>query len=301
MKPYQLGIDLGGTKIESILFDPEGKELHRERIPTPRDTNEATNYRAILESVHGLILDTASLIPPGGETTIGIGIPGTLNRETNLVQNANTTCLADRPFKGDIENLLEREVGIENDANCFTLAERIAGAAKGYRMVFGIIMGTGCGGGLCIDGHIHEGNHSIAGEWGHFSIDPKGEKCWCGNRGCIETKLAGTGVENAFFKKYSERLEMRDIVKGYKSGEPRCVEAFEQFLDDFGRFVGGLISIIDPDAIVLGGGLSNIEALYTLGIERVRHYAFHQHVKTPILKNSLGDSAGVYGAAWIGV
>jgi fructokinase len=300
MKPYQIGIDLGGTKTEAILFDPSGEELHRWRVPTPRDEDEVKNYEAILDSVHERILETAKLIPSAGKYTIGIGIPGTINRETDLVQNANTTCLRGRPFKAELEKCLGRKVGMENDANCFTLAECLAGAAKGYGIVLGIIMGTGCGGGICIDGKIHEGGHSIAGEMGHFSIDPKGARCWCGNRGCIETKLSGTGVENAFFGKFDERRKMKEIVQGYRNNDARCTETFEQFLDDFGRCVGGLISILDPDAIVLGGGLSNIEELYSKGVERVRRYAFHKHVQMPILKNSLGDSAGVYGAAWIG-
>lgn len=300
MKQYQIGIDLGGTKTETILFSPLGEEVHRKRIPTPRDKDEAKNYEAIIDSVHALILDTAKRIPSDGQYTIGVGIPGTINRKKDLIQNANTTCLIGRPFKAELEQRLGRKIGMENDANCFTLAESIAGAAKGYRIVLGIIMGTGCGGGICIDGKIHEGGHSIAGEMGHFSIDPKGARCWCGNRGCIETKLSGTGVENAFFEKYNERRKMKELVQEYRNNDDRCTEAFEQFLDDFGRCIGGLISILDPDAIVLGGGLSNIKELYSQGVKRVERYAFHKHVQTPILKNNLGDSAGVYGAAWIG-
>ncbi|MDC3237383.1 ROK family protein [bacterium] len=301
MKSYQIGIDLGGTKIETILFNPSGEELHRARVPTPRIEDEAANYAAMLDAVRKLILDTAGLIPRASQYTIGIGIPGTINRETHLVQNANTTCLKDRPFKTDLEKLLNGDISMENDANCFTLAESIAGAARGYGMVFGIIMGTGCGGGICINGNIHKGNQNIAGEMGHFSIDPKGPRCWCGNRGCIETKLSGTGVENAFHERFNERRNMTDIVKGYRSNDAGCVKVFDQFLDDFGRCIGGLISILDPDAIVLGGGLSKIEELYSQGVEKVKRYAFHEHARTPILKNSLGDSAGVYGAAWIGV
>ncbi len=190
---------------------------------------------------------------------------------------------------------------MENDANCFTLAESRAGAAAGYNMVLGIIMGTGCGGGICIDGVVHEGRQGIAGEWGHFSVDPAGRECFCGNRGCIETKISGTGVENTYFEKYGERLTMRQIAHGTRSGDKKCRDIFQRFLDDFGRCVGGLISILDPDAIVLGGGLSNMDELYTKGVEDIRRYTFHQDVQTPILKNRLGDSAGVYGAAWIGV
>ncbi len=300
MKPYQIGIDLGGTKTETILFNPAGEELHRTRVPTPRNEDKAKNYHAILDTVHRLILDTAKQIPATGKYTVGIGIPGTINRDTHLVQNANTTSLRGRPFKSDLEKRLNGKISMENDANCFTLAESVAGAAKAYGIVLGIIMGTGCGGGICIQGNIHTGSQNIAGEIGHFSMDPKGPRCWCGNRGCIETKLSGTGVENAFYEKFNARLRMTDIVQGYRNNDSRCVKVFLRFLEDFGRCIGGLISILDPDAIVLGGGLSNIEELYDQGVEKVRHYAFHEHVQTPILKNSFGDSAGVYGAAWIG-
>ena len=189
---------------------------------------------------------------------------------------------------------------MENDANCFTLAESLKGAAKEYGFVFGMILGSGCGGGICINGRIHQGRHLIAGEWGHYAIDPTGDRCWCGNSGCVETKISGTGTSNQFFNKFGEKLSFEEIVQCYRNGDSRCIDVFNQFLDDFGRAVGGLISLLDPDAIVIGGGLSNIDELYDLGVDRVRQYAFHEHVQTPILKNKLGDSAGVYGAAWIG-
>ena len=297
-KPYQIGIDLGGTKTEVILFDPHGKERYRKRIATPR--NQPKRYRNILKTVHSLIREAVGQIPGQAEHAIGIGIPGTINQQTRLVQNANTTCLIGRPFKHDLEKLLGRRIGMANDANCFTLAESRYGAARNYRMVFGIIIGTGCGGGLCIDGRIHQGQHGIAGEWGHVSVDPQGAQCYCGNQGCIETKISGTGVENAFSQAHHEHLKMQAIAEGYRKKDPRCNQVFEQFLNDFGRCLGGLISMLDPDAVVIGGGLSNIDELYTLGIERVRCFTFHQHITTPIMKNKLGDSAGVYGAAWIG-
>jgi fructokinase len=192
-------------------------------------------------------------------------------------------------------------VGIRNDADCFALAECRRGAGQEYGLVFGVIMGTGCGGGICINGEVREGPHRIAGEWGHFSVDPEGMFCYCGNRGCVETKISGSGVERAFGSRYGRNLTMEEIVTGARAGDGECREAFDRFLNDFGRCLGGLISILDPDAVVLGGGLSAIDELYTAGVERVRHYAFHGDLRTPILRNRLGDSAGVFGAAWIGI
>jgi len=295
---YQIGIDLGGTKTEIILLTNEGSKLFKKRVSTPVDTQN--NYKAVIEIIDALVKDALSIIPPTDYYTIGIGIPGTIDRQTGIVQNANTTWLANHYFKADLEKKIGREIFMDNDANCFTLAEAIGGAAIGYKLVFGIIMGTGCGGGLCIDGSIHSGNHGIAGEWGHISIDPNGEKCFCGNLGCIDTKLTGTGMARSYKKKMNKDLPAEGIVRLARENDKVCRQIFDQFLDDFGRSVGGLISLLDPDAIVLGGGLSNIPELYTTGIEQVRKYAFHKKVRTPVLKNLLGDSAGVFGAAWLG-
>lgn len=292
---YSIGIDLGGTKTEAIVLDPANVVIFRERVATP-----GHDYGRILDAIAELVQRAGTAVPDGAGSSIGMGMPGSMNARTGLVQNANTTCLIGRPLKIDLEALLGRTVTLENDANCFTLAECRAGAARGFDLVFGIIMGTGCGGGLCINGHVRQGPHSIAGEWGHYAVDPQGADCYCGNRGCVETKISGGGVEAAFCKRYGQKLSMRDIVLGYRSAEPACVEAFLAFLDDFGRCLGGLLSTLDPDAVVLGGGLSHIDELYTLGLEKVRAHAFHEQVQTPILKNRLGDSAGVYGAAWIG-
>ncbi|MGD8834798.1 MAG: ROK family protein [Desulfobacteraceae bacterium] len=298
---YRMGIDLGGTKIESVLIDVNGEIHLRKRIPTPRtDGDPAAEYQGIVDAVVDLIDTTRAHVPKSANCTIGVGIPGTINPKTQRVQNANTTCLAGRPFKKDLEIRLGRPIGMENDANCFTVAEARQGAGKGYAMVYGIIMGTGCGGGLCIDGRLHRGRHQIAGEWGHLSVDPKGAVCYCGNPGCVETKISGAGVENAYAHRYGDRLSMQRIISGYRRGDSACRTIFEQFIDDFGRCMGGLISMLDPDAVVLGGGLSNIEELYTIGVQKARTYAFHEQIETPILKNRLGDSAGVFGAAGIG-
>jgi fructokinase len=293
---YRIGIDLGGTKTEVVLLAPDGAVVLRRRVTTPL----ADGYEAVVATVSRLIREAMVQLPAGASVTTGVGIPGSLDETAGLVRNANSTCLIGRPFHTDLEAVLGRPVGMRNDADCFTLAECREGAGRGYGLVFGVIMGTGCGGGICIDGAVREGPHRIAGEWGHFAIDPAGDECYCGNRGCVETKISGSGVESAFFRQYGERLTMDRIVAGARTGEPRCRSAFDRFLDDFGRALGGLISILDPDAVVLGGGLSDIDELYTDGVERVRRYVFHNDIRTPILRNTLGNAAGVFGAAWIG-
>ena len=295
-KTAAIGIDLGGTKTEVVLLDSNGQIMWRQRRPT----NRSKGYDAILSIVAQLINDAAAQLPSGTGYTVGIGIPGSLDATNNLVRNANSTCLIGHPLQSDVERLIGRPVQIRNDADCFTLAECRSGAGQGYGLVFGVIMGTGCGGGICIDGNVREGRHRIAGEWGHQSMLPGGAECYCGNHGCVETLISGSGVENAFFTEYGQQLTMDEIVIWARSGEDRCRKTFDRFLDDFGRCLGGLISILDPDAIILGGGLSNISELYDEGIEKVRKYAFHDNLLTPILKNQLGDSAGVFGAAWIG-
>lgn len=294
---FRIGIDLGGTKTEALLLDPEERPVLRRRRPTPRDRG----YTAILDLVCTMIDEAVRQVPAHGSCTIGMGIPGSLDALSGLVHNANTTCLIGKPLQPDLELKLGRRIGIENDANCFTLAECRQGAGRGYGRVFGIIMGTGCGGGIYCNGAIIQGRNAIAGEWGHISIDPAGTECYCGNRGCVETKISGGGVQERFRERFGRALSMRDITQGYRDNDPECVQAFTDFLDDFGRALGGLISILDPDAVVIGGGLSHINELYTLGADKARRYAFHHSISTPIKRNELGDSAGVFGAAWIGV
>lgn len=298
LSKYQIGIDLGGTKTEVILLADKKTVLFRKRVATLVDTKN--NYASVIESIHALVAQALSVVSPTDDYTVGVGIPGTIDRKTGRVQNANTTWLAGHYFQADLEKKLNKKIFMENDANCFTLAEAIGGAAIGYKIVFGIIMGTGCGGGICIDGTLHSGSHGIAGEWGHFAIDPNGEKCFCGNTGCIDTKLTGTGMARSYKKRMNKKLSAEQIVEQARQNDKECRQIFDQFLDDFGRSVGGLISLLDPDAIVLGGGLSNISELYTIGVEKVKTYAYHKNLKTPILKNLLGDSAGVFGAAWLG-
>ena len=296
---YRIGIDLGGSKIEGIRLTPEGRLEYRDRVVTPQGT--ADDYAAILSAVVDLTAAILRGTPDGRHSpAVGIGIPGSLDAATGRVHNANATSLIDHRLQADIEARLGRPVGMENDANCFAAAESRMGAGQGHRVVFGIIMGTGVGGGLVVDGRVHHGRHGIAGEWGHLAVAPEGRRCWCGNRGCVETLLSGPGLAAAYETRFNAKASPEAIVEGYRRDDAACSVIFEEFLEDFGRCVGGLISILDPDAVVLGGGLSNIDELYTLGAERVRRYAFHPAPQTPILKHRLGDSAGVFGAAWIG-
>lgn len=297
MRNHSIGIDLGGTKTEVIVLDPTGNETFRERSPTPRDKG----YDGIVDNVVAMIELGKSRLPGSVNFHLGIGIPGVVDSQTDRVIKANTTALKGKPLKADLEKKLNHKIAIENDANCFAIAEAKAGAGVGYDIVFGVIMGTGCGGGIVLNGNVHHGMHGIAGEWGHMSIDPEGLQCFCGNIGCIETKISGSGVERNYEKRTGEKRSMNDIVLSARQGEDSSKEIMNEFLEDFGRSLGGLISILDPDAIILGGGLSNIDELYTEGIERIKKHAFYRDIRTPILKNRLGDSAGVIGAAWIGI
>lgn len=294
---YKIGIDLGGTKTEAIVLNPTGDEVFRKRIPTPK----SQGYNAILSGIASLVKEARNSLPGDHNWSIGMGIPGIIDAESGVVENANTTIMIGQPLQKDMEEILGHSIAIENDANCFTMAETAAGAAKDYSTVFGVIMGTGCGGGIAINGAVRHGPHGITGEWGHFSIDPAGPTCWCGNRGCVETLISGSGVENLHEARTGEKRSMQEIVQGYRNGIPAEKQTFENFLDDFGRALGGVISLLDPDAVVLGGGLSSIDELYTEGVRRVKHFTFHKNLRTPILRNHLGDSAGVIGAAWIGI
>lgn len=293
---FRIGIDLGGTKIECVVLDSTGTTIHRRRRPTQADAGYARIIKNIIESIE----EAREQLPPGSKNSIGMGIPGMLDRHNERVQNSNTTILIGKPLGKDLEQALGQAVEIENDANCFTLAECRQGAALNYGFVFGVIMGTGCGGGICIDGRVRRGPHGIAGEWGHASIDPRGVICYSGIVGCVESKISGSGVQAAHTRRTGQILNMHEIVQGFREGLTECVESMHQFFEDFGRALAMIVNTMDPDAIVLGGGLSNIAELYTLGREQLQRFAFHSDLQTPLLKNKLGDSAGVFGAAWVG-
>lgn len=293
---HRLGIDLGGTKIEGIALDADGKEVFRKRIPT----EQQKGYQAILENIKQ-VYDALCAEINNAEHTFGIGTPGAISPRSGLLRNSNTICMNGNPLKNDLEELLGRPIAIQNDANCFAMAEALFGAGKGHAMVFGVIMGTGCGGGLVINGKVHTGRMAIAGEWGHMSIDPNGPLCYCGQQGCVETYISGGGLEKRYAERYGKKIKLRDVEEAYFRNEPRAVEFMSWFFEKFGRCLANLINTIDPDVIVLGGGVSKFSDIYTKGVEQVRREVFCDYLDTEIVQHQIGDSAGVIGAAMIGI
>lgn len=293
--PCRLGIDLGGTKIEGAVLAPSGKVLWREREPTL----QREGYEAILGRIRSL--HETMLREAGGRTTLGIGTPGSLSAVTGLMRNSNTLCLNGKPLKLDLERALGRRVALHNDANCFALAEARLGAGRGHDLVFGVILGTGCGGGIVRRGELWVGRQGIAGEWGHHAIDPKGPPCYCGKRGCVETLLSGGGLERLWRERHGSPLELRAIARAARRGERKAKAFLLEAVATFGRALANVIDILDPDVIVLGGGVSNLRALTTPGAAEARRLAFADRCETPIVRHQLGDSAGVLGAALLGV
>ena len=293
---HRIGIDLGGTKIEGVVLDQTGREILRKRIATEREQG----YQHILNRLKSMHDDLVAAIS-GQPTTFGIGTPGTVSPRTGLLKNSNTVCMNGQPVKADLERMLGRKIEIQNDANCFAMAEALMGAGKGKKLVFGVIIGTGCGGGIVHNGEVLTGPQGIAGEWGHMSIDPNGPPCFCGGRGCVETLISGAGLENRYAEKYGVRKPLKEIEKEFYAGEPQAVEFMQIFFRHFGRALANLIDILDPDVVVIGGGVSNFSAVYTEGIDQVRKFVLTDVLETPIIKNQLGDSAGVLGAALVGI
>jgi fructokinase len=231
----------------------------------------------------------------------GIGTPGAVSPRSELLKNSNTVCMNGQPLKSDLEKLLARKIEIQNDANCFALAEALHGAGRGKKLVFGVIMGTGCGGGIVHNGEVITGAQGIAGEWGHMSINPDGPLCYCGQRGCVETYISGGGLQNRYAERFGAQKTFREIEKDFLAGEANAVAFMKIFFRNFGRALANLTDVLDPDVIVLGGGVSKFGALYTEGVAEVAKYVFNDSLETPIVKNQLGDSAGVIGAALIGI
>jgi len=295
----RIGIDLGGTKIEGILLGNQGEVLERCRRPTPREGG----YCAVLDAVVELVGDlTARARTP---CPVGMGIPGCVDSPSRRVKNANSTVLIGRPLGQDLEDRLGRPARLANDANCFAVAEALAGAGRGLSVIFGVILGTGVGGGLVIDGRVRQGLHGIAGEWGHSPIgtgDPatgRGPPCYCGLRGCVETRLSGPGLEAEYLRQGGAWARAPDILQRAREGEAAALRTHALYLRHFGEALARVIHILDPDAIILGGGLSNDERLYDRGRAEIEKALFNPRLQTPLLRNELGDSAGVFGAAWL--
>jgi fructokinase len=294
----RIGIDLGGTKIEALALGPDGEELRRIRVATPRDDYGAT-IDTIARLVHTLETDL------GEQGTVGVGIPGTVTRQTGLVKNANSTWIIGKPLERDLSNALSREVHCENDANCLALSEATDGSGEGYRVVFAVILGTGCGGGLAIDGHVHEGRHNVAGEWGHNSLpwprsdEVPGPACYCGKSGCIETWVSGTALGKDYERTTGTPLSGKEVAEAAERGNVEAAAAIRRFEDRLARGFASLVHVIDPDVIVIGGGLSRLNSIYRDVPPLLEGYGFGGGIQTPILPAKHGDSSGVRGAAWL--
>jgi fructokinase len=294
----RIGIDLGGTKIEALALDRDGQELVRHRIDTPRE-----DYPATILAMAGLVRRIEQ--ETGSTATVGAGIPGTISSQTGLVKNANSTWLNGQPLERDLSAELAREVRVANDANCLAVSEATDGAAAGARLVFGVILGTGCGGGLAINGMIHNGPNGVAGEWGHNPLpwptpqEHPGAACYCGKHGCIETWVSGTGLSRDFQEVTGRSMTAREIVAGLGSGDSDAVQAVERFEDRLARGLAHVINVLDPDVLVFGGGLSKVERIYANVAAKLPRYVFGGEVTTALLPARYGDSSGVRGAAWL--
>ena len=294
----RLGIDLGGTKIEIVALDEDGRERLRRRVATPQG-----DYRATVGTVAALVEEVENELHQRG--TVGIGMPGAESRVSGLIKNANSTCLIGQPLKRDLQTLLQREVRLANDANCFALSEAVDGAAAGAEIVFGVIIGTGCGAGVVVNGRVLTGANAIAGEWGHnplpWPLDQErpGPACYCGRYGCLETWLSGPGLARDFLAATGKNLPAQAIAAGAQQGDTDCQAALARHEDRLARGLAHVINVLDPDVIVLGGGLSNIPSLYENVPRLWGRYVFSDHVATRLAAPVHGDSGGVRGAAWL--
>jgi fructokinase len=291
------GIDLGGTKIEGVVLPAadSAEPLFRVRVPTERDRG----YAHVRRNIVGLVEEMARNVGQRPEA-IGCGTPGVLDPRTNTLKNSNTTCLIGQPLQRDLSEDLACHVELANDANCFALAEARLGAGRGAATVFGIILGTGVGGGVVIDGRALYGGQGIAGEWGHIVLDPTGPQCYCGRSGCVETFLSGPHLEAYYQQLSGTHADLADIaLRAHAADDPAATATIDRLITWFGRGVATVINILDPHVVVLGGGVSNIDALYTRGVEALTPWVFNDAVHTRVVRNELGDSAGVFGAAML--
>jgi len=292
---FRIGVDLGGTKIEAVALDADGNVAMRQRIATP------AGYEAALSAIADLVGAIEQKL--GGRGSVGVGIPGVISATTGLVKNANSIALNGHRFDADLSAKLGREVRVANDANCFALSEASDGAGAGQGVVFGVIVGTGCGGGIVVDGKIIAGRNRVAGEWGHTPLpwpradELPGPMCWCGKRNCLETWIAGPSLARDCDGPQAHdasRLPVRAAA-----GDIAARAALVRHADRMARGLAVIVNVLDPDVIVLGGGLSNMEHLYVELPRLLKSYVFSDFVETPILRNRHGDSSGVRGAAWL--
>ncbi len=294
----RIGIDLGGTKIEGIALGDDGEECYRKRVPTP-----AGDYFATLQTIKTLVDDIESSL--GASGSVGIGTPGAISPATGLLKNSNSVCMNGKPVYDDLCRLLQRDIRMANDANCFALSEATDGAAAGREVVFGVIIGTGTGAGIVVNGRVLTGPNAIAGEWGHNPLpwpqdqERPGAACYCGKKGCIETWLSGPGMSRAYLEAGGQAVEASKIVALAGDGDSLAQQCLNDYEDRMARSLAHVINILDPDAIILGGDMSNIPSLYTRIPQLWEQYVFSDHVDTQLLAPKYGDSSGVRGAAWL--
>ena len=293
----KIGIDLGGTKTEGILIDNEGKELIKTRIKTQK------NYQGTIDGIISVVSEFEKNF--GEVDSVGIGMPGAISADSALIKNANSIWLNGKPLKKDLENKLQRKINLENDANCFALSEAVDGAGKGHSVVFGVILGTGVGGGIIINQKVLQGRNKISGEWGHITLPNRTEdekeynkKCYCKKEGCMETYVSGPGFANIYNLRHNANLDSHEIINGYP-GDQKSLVALENYVDHLARGLSVVINILDPDIIVLGGGMSNVDYIYANINDQLKQYVFTDTCHTKVVKNFHGDSGGVRGAAWL--
>ncbi len=294
----RIGVDFGGTKIEAAALGPDGAFLSRVRGPNPGDYDEA------VMAVRDLVLEAERDAGATG-ASVGMGVPGSVSPVTGRIRNANSTWMNGCPFKEDVERALDRPIRLQNDANCFALSEAVDGAAAGANVVFGAILGTGCGGGVVLKGQALEGRNGIAGEWGHGPLpwptaeEHQAHQCWCGRTDCLETWVSGSAFREDYERSTGLQADGRAIIERVHAGEAAAVACLDRYIDRLGRALAAMCNLLDPDVIVLGGGMSNVEALYERVPPVVAHYAFTDQFTTPIVPAKYGDSSGVRGAAWL--
>tara|TARA_B100000029_G_scaffold516641_1_gene632086 strand:- start:15263 stop:16123 length:861 start_codon:yes stop_codon:yes gene_type:complete len=282
-----VGIDIGGTKIESVVIESDGNVQIRERVLTEREKG----YAHIIKQISSLHKKLAFYLED--DFSLGVCVPGPLDDMRDKMKQSNTQVLVGKSLKNDIEAIFDKTPILENDANCFTQAEASLGVGKNMKVVFGIILGTGVGGGISIDGKIYKGKQYLAGEWGHSVLHPDGKKCLCGKKGCVEQYLSGIALEKLYYDMTGHSASVTDIAKNPPA------EWKKELLNNFGIALSNIINILDPEIIVIGGGVSKVDFLYTDGLKFVKRYCLDKNCKTPIVKNTMGDSAGVFGAAYL--